>query len=123
MGTVPGAFFYRVAAHLDRFLVNFPGGSKAFLHWITDIFRTRPPDPAERSHRPQDGARETRARFPDDARWQRQTPSNYIYVNIYGSGLRVSRPARMVWVGAPGSGSARPPPSPYGMGPLAEHIC
>ena len=35
-----------------------------------------PADPPKRSHRPQDGARETRARFPDDARWQRQTPSN-----------------------------------------------
>ena len=34
--------------------------------------------PTKRSHRPQDGARETRARFPDDARWQRQTPSKDI---------------------------------------------
>ena len=35
-----------------------------------------PLDPGKRSHRPQDGARETRAHFPDDARWQSTTPSN-----------------------------------------------
>ena len=37
------------------------------------------PDPPERSHRRQDGAREPCAHFPDDARSTRQTPSNYLW--------------------------------------------
>ena len=84
---------------------DFPGGGER--HIQNSAFEKSPAElpgrPRKRSHRPRDGARETRARFPDDARWQRQTPSNneyseyivplrllngnftaFVYGNIYG---------------------------------------